>query len=72
MITSIKRQVLRMRQKYYRKKWDYYEDKALDYSYNNQLEKSDYYDDISEKYLKKWLEVTAELWELALNEGYSF
>ena len=56
-----------MRQKYYRKKWDYYSDKALDYSDNNQLEKSDYYADISEKYLKKWLEVTAELWESALN-----
>lgn len=64
MITSIKRRVLRMRQVYYRKKWDYYEDKAFD---DNRLEKSDYYADISEKYLKKWLEVTAELWELALN-----
>lgn len=67
MITSIKRQVLRMRQVYYRKKWDYYEDKALDYSYNNQLEKSDYYADISSKYFKKYLDVTTELWELALN-----
>lgn len=67
MITSIKRRVLRMRQVYYRKKWDYYEDKALEYFDDNRLEKSDYYTDISEKYLKKWLEVTAELWELALN-----
>ena len=67
MITSIKRKVLRMRQKYYWKKWDYYEDKALDYSYNNQLEKSDYYDDISNKYFKKYLDVTTELWESALN-----
>ena len=67
MITSIKRRVLRMRQVYYRKKWDYYEDKALEYFDDNRLEKSDYYTDISGKYLKKWLEVTAELWELALS-----